>query len=445
MNTDFFKGNYPATFVAIPGTPDLSASNPFVPLQPNSLPEAGLEARDLHPIVLRFLFMHGWHSGSAISRQLKLPMNLVEPILQTLKAEQLIAHKSSAVGNDFVYEISVKGIDKARLALETNTYCGAAPVSIDQYQNAILRQSLRNHRIRAEHITSALEGLTVSKLLIGQLGQAVNSGKAILMYGPTGNGKTTISRRLLKAVNSHLWIPRALSVGSEVIRVFDPALHREIPVEESKLVAHGVQFDQRWVRIERPIVVVGGELRMDHLEATLNPVTRVIEAPIHVKSNGGCLIVDDFGRQRISMIELLNRWIVPMDTGFDFINLPSGRQIKLPFDQLLVFSTNLTPQDVCDEAFLRRIPYKIEVFDPTEQQFRALFEHRAAEHGFELQNGILDYLIEYHYKRPNRLMRFSHVEDLLNQARDYCQYHDRPPTFNRDIAEIAVLNYFSRI
>ena len=203
------------------------------------------------------------------------------------------------------------------------------------------------------------------------------------------------------------------------------------------------QVDERWVRIKRPTLVVGGELEMKHLEATLNPVTGIIEAPIHVKSNCGCLVVDDFGRQQITTTELLNRWIVPMEAGHDFMNLPSGRQVSLPFEQLLIFSTNLDPATLCDEAFLRRIPYKIEVFDPNEIQFRDLFDILLEQMGFEVQEGVVDQLIEYHYKRTGRPFRFCHVGDLLNQARDFCEFHRRPLIFDRDIVELAVLNYFS--
>jgi predicted ATPase with chaperone activity len=172
-------------------------------------------------------------------------------------------------------------------------------------------------------------------------------------------------------------------------------------------------------------------------------VTGIIEAPIHVKSNCGCLVVDDFGRQQISTRELLNRWIVPMESGSDFVNLPSGRQISLPFEQLLIFSTNLEPTSLCDEAFLRRIPYKVEVFDPTETQFRNLFKREMSRMNFQVEYGVLDHLIEYHYKRPGRSFRFCHVLDILNQCRDFCEFHRKPNLFSKDICELAVLNYFS--
>jgi len=280
-------------------------------------------------------------------------------------------------------------------------------------------------------------------LLMGQIGQAISSGKACFLFGPPGNGKTAIASRAIRSIDPYIWIPRALAVGGEVIRVFDPSVHDLQPLPESRSLTNEIDTDQRWVRISRPTITVGGELDLAHLEATLNPFTNIIEAPIHIKSNCGCLIIDDFGRQRISVEALLNRWIIPMDRRIDFVNLPSGRQVAMPFDQLLVFATNLNPKTLCEEAFLRRIPYKIEVFDPTEAQFRNLFEVTRQRMGFEFQAGIIDYIVEYHYKRANRPFRFSHVGELLEQARDFCEFHGKPLVFNRDIAELAVLNYFS--
>jgi len=292
-------------------------------------------------------------------------------------------------------------------------------------------------------MVKAMAGYSVSNLLLSQLGQAVNSGKALMLHGPPGNGKSVLSRQLLKASESNIWIPRVLAVGNEVIRIFDPSIHQEIPFENRTFLPKGFEIDQRWVYILRPTIVAGGELELSHLEATQNPFTRILEAPIQVKSNCGCLVIDDFGRQRISINELLNRWIVPMDTGFDYIGLPSGRQIRIPFDQLLVFSTNFTPKQLCDDAFMRRIPYKIEVGNPTEDQFRELFLDRAARFGIELEPGIIDYLTVKHFHQQQRELRFCHVEDLLNQARDYCNFHDQSPRFTKEIADMAVLNYFS--
>jgi hypothetical protein len=451
MTFDFIRASFPEAFSAgsLPNAgrePSVSpppALKNFVPRQPETFTEAGIEPRVLQPLVIRYLYQHGKQSGLNVSRQLKLPLNLVEPTLHLLRSEHLIFPKGAAAGNDFVYEILPKGIEKAQMDLELSTYCGAAPVSIDQYTNSVFRQSLRNHRIKLPQMIKALSEFSVSNLLLSQLGQAVNSGKTLMLYGPPGNGKSVLSKQLLKSAHTNIWIPRVLSVGSEIIRVFDPSIHQELPFDQAHTLPPGFEIDHRWVYIQRPTVVAGGELELENLEVTQNPITRILEAPIQVKSNCGCLVIDDFGRQRVGINELLNRWIVPMDTGYDYIGLPSGRQLKLPFDQLLVFSTNFTPNKLTDDAFLRRIPYKIQVGNPTIEEFRNLFFDRAAKFGIALEPGVVDYLIERHFETQERELRFCHVEDLLNQGLDYCSFHDHPLYFDRNVADIAALNYFS--
>lgn len=418
-------------------------NNSFLPVRPASIEAAGLRLNDLFPLILKFLFLHGNASGNQIANQIKLPFDLTTPALEALKADLLIGHKTSAGIGDFEYELSPKGVEQARIHLSRSTYCGAAPVSIAEYKDSVFRQSIRNLNPKFGDVASALSDLEVTNLMINQMGQAINSGKSMFLFGPPGNGKTSLATRAIKSISPSLWIPRSITVGGEVIRVFDPSVHKAMPLPETTGVTrNSIDVDDRWIRINRPTIVVGGELEMKHLEATLNPVTGIIEAPIHVKSNCGCLVVDDFGRQQISTTELLNRWIVPMESGVDYLNLPSGRQVSLPFDQFLVFSTNLEPTSLCDEAFLRRIPYKIEVFDPSEEQFRHLFNKELANQGFEFEAEAIDQLIEYHYKRANRPFRFCHVGDLIAQCRDFCDFHGKQLQFNRDIVELAVLNYF---
>lgn len=431
--------------VISPGVPanDFLTKEEYVPACPKTLKEAGLHQNDLFPLVLKFLFLHGNQAGGTIARQIKIPFTMLEPVLAALKADLLIGHKQAAGVGDYQYELSPKGVEQARLHLSRSTYCGAAPVSLAAYKSSILRQSIKNLKPTFGSVSKALNDLVVTDLTISQLGQAINSGRSMFLFGAPGNGKTSIATRAIRALSMYIWIPRSITVGGEVIRLFDPGLHEAAPLPQSSSITHDIEVDERWIRIKRPSIVVGGELELKHLEATLNPVTGIIEAPIHVKSNCGCLIVDDFGRQQISSTELLNRWIVPMESGHDFLNLPSGRQISLPFEQLLIFSTNLEPETLCDEAFLRRIPYKLEVFDPTEQQFRDLFQSKLDSMGFDAEPDVLDQLIEYHYKRVGRPFRFCHVVDLLNQARDFCEFHRQPLVFKKDIAELAVLNYFS--
>ena len=428
---------------ASPTVEQQTGEGEFVPREPQSLKDAGLHQNDLFPLVLKYLFLHGNNSGARIANQVKVRFSLLRPVLDTLKADLLIGHKQSAGVGDFEYELSPKGVEQARIHLSRSTYCGSAPVGLSEYCKAIMRQSIKNLRPTFEDVANALADLEVTDLQVSQLGQAINSGKSMFLFGAPGNGKTSIAKRAILALGKHIWIPRSITVGGEVIRMFDPSVHSAAPLKESNSITNDLQIDERWIRIERPTIVVGGELEMKHLEATLNPVTGIIEAPIHVKSNCGCLVVDDFGRQQISSRELLNRWIVPMESGNDFLNLPSGRQISLPFEQLLIFSTNLDPTDLCDEAFLRRIPYKVEVFDPTETQFRNLFNSELERLNFQVEEGVIDHLIEYHYKRVGRPFRFCHVQDLIFQCRDFCEFHRRPNHFSKDIVELAVLNYFS--
>ena len=414
----------------------------YAPKEPTSLKEAGLHPNDLFSLILKFLFLHGNNAGSRIAFQLKLPFHILEPVLAQLKADLLVGHKSSAGVSDFEYELSPKGVEQAKLHLARNSYCGAAPVSLHEYRAAVEAQSVKDLRPTFENVRNALSDLTLSDLMICQLGQAINSGRSMFLFGPPGNGKTSIAKRAIRSVDEIVWIPRALTVGGEVIRLYDPMQHEAAPLADNGSLTRQ-DIDHRWIRIKRPTIVVGGELEMKHLEATLNPITGIIEAPVHVKSNCGCMVVDDFGRQQISTSELLNRWIVPMESGNDFLNLPSGRQVSLPFDQLLIFSTNLDPIEICDEAFLRRIPYKVEVFDPSEEQYKQLFQKLLYEGQFKVEQGVVEHLIEYHYRRPGRPFRFCHVGDLLQQARDFCEFHRRPLVFDRDIVELAVLNYFS--
>jgi hypothetical protein len=417
--------------------------NEYIPRRPSSLKEAGLQPNDLFPLVLKLLFLHGNKSGMQISHQIKVPFQLLEPIMSSLKADMLVGHKSSAGVSDYEYELSPKGVEQARLHIKRSSYCGAAPVGLEVYNAAVARQSIKNLQPTFAQVREALGDLVISDLMVSQLGQAINSGRSLFLFGAPGNGKTSVARRAIRSVSEIIWIPRSLTVGGEVIRLFDPSVHEVAPLPKSSGITDEQDVDERWIRIKRPTIVVGGELEMKHLEATLNPITGIIEAPVHVKSNCGCLVVDDFGRQQISTTELLNRWIVPMESGHDFLNLPSGRQISLPFEQLLIFSTNLEPTNLCDEAFLRRIPYKVEVFDPTEAQFQALFQKLLNEQGFQVEEGVVEHLIEYHYKRVGRPFRFCHPLDLLTQARDFCEFHRRPLLFSRDVAELAVLNYFS--
>lgn len=279
--------------------------------------------------------------------------------------------------------------------------------------------------------------------MLDRLGPAMNSGRGLFLYGSPGNGKTSIAERVTRAFGKYIWIPRAIGIDGEIIRLYDPVNHEEAPLSPGTGVWDKRKIDKRWVRIFRPTIVAGGELTMSSLEVTINTSTGISEAPLQLKSNCGTLVIDDFGRQRMSIDDLLNRWIVPLEKRYDFLNLPNGKKIQVPFDQLIIFSTNLEPRELVDEAFLRRIPYKIEVIDPTEEEFRDLFKMVGQQLGLEYRPEAIDYLIQTHYKATGRPLRFCQPRDLLLQIRNYCAYHDQPPKLTNEHFDLAVENYFA--
>jgi len=279
--------------------------------------------------------------------------------------------------------------------------------------------------------------------MLDRLGPAVNSGRGLFLYGAAGNGKTSIAERITSAFGQFIWIPRAIGVDGEIIRVFDPVTHNEAPPERNEGLIDNNKVDRRWVRIRRPTIVAGGELTMSALEVTTNTSTNICEAPLQIKSNCGTLVIDDFGRQRMSTDELLNRWIVPLEKRYDYLNLPNGKKVQVPFDQLIIFSTNLQPKDLVDDAFLRRIPYKIDVADPTEAEFRELFEMMAPRLGFQYNDEAIDYLLDTHYRPVDRPLRCCQPRDLLLQIRNHCLYQNCPPEMTPDNFDFAVANYFA--
>ena len=420
-----------------------ASSNDFIPAEPSSICGTQLTESEVEALVLKYLLARGDASGRDIADQVKLPFVLIDELLRRMKNEQLVGHRGSAPMNDYQYQLSDMGRERGRRYSQHCTYFGSAPVSLQEYIAAVKAQSLAGQHPTAEDLHRAFEDLLLNKSMLDRLGPAVNSGRGLFLFGPPGNGKTCIAERITAAFGELIWIPRAIGIDGEIIRLFDPVNHVEVPLESDGGLLDKRKIDRRWVRINRPTIVAGGELTMSQLEVTINTSTGISEAPLQLKSNCGTLVIDDFGRQRMSVDELLNRWIVPLEMRYDFLNLPNGKKIRVPFDQLVVFSTNLEPRDLVDEAFLRRIPYKIEAIDPSEQEFRELFKLMAGKLGIAYDDAAVDYLLESHYRKRGRPLRFCHPRDLLLQIRNYCIYRGVSPCMTPEYLDRAVENYFA--
>jgi hypothetical protein len=426
-----------------PERPATNDSDAWFPVEPETLAESGLSDSEVEALILKSLNGRAEASGRTLSDHLKLPFRSIDRVLHTMKQDRLVAHKGAAAMNDYVYQLTELGRERAKKFTEHCTYYGSAPVPLAAYIESVKRQTLTDQHPTEEDLHRAFEDLLIDKKMLLRLGPAINSGRGLFLFGAPGNGKTSIAERITKAFGQAIWIPRAIGVDGEIMRMFDPGMHEEMPLPPSEGLLDNRKIDQRWIRIRRPTIVVGGELTMDHLEVTLNTNTNVSEAPVQLKSNCGTLVIDDFGRQRMTTDQLLNRWIVPLEKRYDFLNMASGKKIQVPFDQLIVFSTNLEPKDLVDDAFLRRIPYKIEVTDPDEGAFRDLLKIMAPKLGVEYDEAAVEYLMQKHYKAINRPFRCCQPRDLILQIRNFCRYTNRPSKMTPENFDFAVENYFA--
>jgi predicted ATPase with chaperone activity len=419
----------------------LLSDEAFRPAEPRSLEEAGLSVSLVESLACKYLLIVGTASGRAIADHLCLPFHILENIYKDLRTRQIMVHTGSAPLSDYDYALTEQGRNRAQAYWDACAYVGAAPVPLADYVLSVEAQTIRAEAPRRSQLTEAFSDISIDQHLFETLGPAINSGAGLFLYGSPGNGKSTLAKRITMCFGQQIWLPQTIFEDGQLIKLYDTAYHDVIEKQEESIL-RTASFDRRWVKIRRPTVVVGGELTMDNLEIRHDPRCNVSEAPLQMKSNCGCLLIDDFGRQRIEPAELLNRWIVPLENRHDFLTLSTGKKFQVPFEQLIIFSTNLEPSDLVDEAFLRRIPYKIEIGDPDEAEFHKLFGLYCKAFGCENRPEVVNYLLEKHY-RGKRPLRRCHPRDLLNQIRNYCAYNDKPMEMRPEYFDGVVGSYFT--
>jgi len=411
-----------------------------MPVERTTLEATGLDQDLLIDLLLKTIYQRGPQTGYRLAEFLHLSLGAIQVTL----AEQRHLHILEVLGSDksaygeggYIYQLTDKGSDRALKSLTKNLYVGPAPVPYAEYIASVRAQSIQGIRVSASQLAEGLGDLVLGEHLLDEVGPAINAASSIFIYGASGNGKTSIATRLVRLLGEPIFVPHAIEVEGSILEFFDPVVH--VPVDNG-----GERYDRRWVKVERPAVIAGGELTAEALDIRYDPQRRTYQAPYQMKANCGLFLIDDFGRQSMNPHALLNRLIVPLESKVDYLALMTGNKLEVPFDVIVVFSTNLEPAQLADEAFLRRIRYKIHLHDPTPEEFRRIFQLTCQQFGIQFDTAGFEHLIKVHFVGAGREFRSVHPRDLLDQVLALSRYKGITPAMTPEMLDRVVSTYFA--
>ncbi len=406
------------------------------PPLPEEITDTGISEQFLCDLALKHVAMLPEPTTTAVAERINLPRTLTEDLLQQLYREKLIEVKMQSAIGSTRYAMLDHGWDRLTRLLSISGYVGPAPVSLRDYTHMMKLQSIPSNTASLETVKQAFHDLILPDSLLQTLGCVINSRRSLFLTGLPGTGKTAVAERINNALDGGIWIPYAVEIDGQIIRVFDSHCHEPLSADETP-----IDFDRRWVLIHRPLVVVGGELTLENADLTWSEAAKFYEAPFQMKSNGGTLVIDDFGRQRVAPQDLLNRWIVPLERRVDYLALHTGKKIEVPFEQLVVFSTNLEEKDLADQAFLRRMGYRARVEPPTPAAYTSIFRYQANKRGITVEQPVLDHVLAK-YRTERRQMKGCEPRDILDRATDICKFENQSLKLTPQIVDIAWCNYF---
>ena len=433
--------------VVYPMTPVLDAleTEPFVPKVPESIEKIGISPSAVEQLMLKHLYFRGELLGRELAAALGVQFSLIDGVLENLKRQHHVGvKKSMGMGNaSAVFALTESGRSLSREVLENNQYAGPVPVPLEQYVEVVRKQRLANNWLSEEALEQAFEHLVVAEDILEQLGPAVNSNKSFLIYGQPGNGKTALAEAFLNIETDPIYMPYAIECQGNIVQLYDPIYHKKIETTEAAKSAMNVtEFDGRWFKCRRPFIITGGELTLDMLDLSYNKVSKVYDAPFQLKANNGIYLIDDFGRQRATPAEVLNRWIVPMERRVDYLTFQTGGKMTVPFEAFLVFSTNLRPDQLGDEAFLRRIQYKMYLRSPDAQEFIEIFNRFAESRGLDCQPGLAEHFVQKHYIDGSKRLRRCHPRDVITHAIDVIHFKRLPMALSEKLIDSAFRSCF---